>query len=51
MTPCIFNLGTRWQSVSDFSPRPLYPRGKSHSYPLYRRLCGPQSRSDRCSEV
>jgi len=28
-------------------PRPLYPRGYSHWYPLDRRLGGPQSRSGR----
>jgi hypothetical protein len=27
------------------APAALYPRGKDHRYPLYRRLGGPQSRS------
>jgi hypothetical protein len=34
----------------NFMPRPLYPRGKSHRYPLDRRLGGPQSRSGRRGE-
>jgi len=28
--------------VVSFTPRPLYPQGKSPWYPLYRRLGGPQ---------
>jgi hypothetical protein len=31
--------------VVSFTPRPLYPRGKSPRYPLVRKLGGPQSRS------
>jgi hypothetical protein len=31
--------------VVSFTPRPLYPQGKSPWYPLDRRLGGPQSRS------
>jgi hypothetical protein len=31
--------------VVSFTPRPLYPQGKSSSYPLDKRLCEPQSRS------
>jgi hypothetical protein len=31
--------------VVSFTPRPLYPQGKSPWYPLERRLGGPQSRS------
>jgi hypothetical protein len=31
--------------VVSFTPRPLYPQGKSPRYPLDRRLGGPQSRS------
>jgi hypothetical protein len=31
--------------VVSFSPRPLYPQGKSPWYPLDRRLGGPQSQS------
>jgi hypothetical protein len=41
----LFDLGTRWRWVVSFTPRPLYPQGKSPWYPLYRRLGGPQSRS------
>jgi hypothetical protein len=33
--------------VVSFTPGPLYPQGKSPSYPLDRRLGGPQSRSGR----
>jgi hypothetical protein len=33
--------------VVSFTPRPLYPQGKSPWYPLERRLGGPQSRSGR----
>jgi hypothetical protein len=36
--------------VVNFTPRPLYPRGKSPRYPLDRRLDGPQSRSGRFGE-
>jgi len=41
-----FGLGTRWRWVISFTPRPLYRQGKSPWYPLYRRLGGPQSRSE-----
>jgi hypothetical protein len=44
-----FNLGTRWRWVVSFTPRPLYPQGKSPWYPL-NRLEGPQSRSGREGE-
>jgi len=30
--------------VVSFTPRPLYPKGKSPWYPLDKRLGGPQSR-------
>jgi hypothetical protein len=33
--------------VVSFTPRLLYPRGKSIRYPLDKRLGGPQSRSGR----
>jgi hypothetical protein len=33
--------------VVSFTPRSLYPQGKSPCYPLDRRLGGPQSRSER----
>jgi hypothetical protein len=45
--PHILNLGTRWRWVVSFTPRPLYPQGKSPQYPLDRRLGGLQSRSGR----
>jgi hypothetical protein len=40
-----FDLGIRLSWVVSFTPRPLYPQGKSPWYPLDRRLGGPQSRS------
>jgi hypothetical protein len=46
----ILDLGTRWGRVVSFTPRPLYPRGKSPRYPSDRRLGGPQSRSGRYGE-
>jgi hypothetical protein len=36
--------------VVNFTPRPLYPPGKSPRYPLDGRLGGPQSRSGRFGE-
>jgi hypothetical protein len=45
IAPRILDLGARLRSVVSFTPRPLYPQGKSPSYPLDRRLGGPQSRS------
>jgi hypothetical protein len=36
--------------VVSFTPRSLYPQGKSPWYPLDRRLGGPQSRSGRGGE-
>jgi hypothetical protein len=36
--------------VISFTPRTLYPQGKSPWYPLDRRLGGPQSRSGRGGE-
>jgi hypothetical protein len=44
------DLDTRWMWVVSFTPRPLYPLGKSPWYPLDRRLGGPQSRSGRGGE-
>jgi hypothetical protein len=46
----ILDLGTRWRWVVSFTPRPLYPQGKSPRYPLDRRLGEPQSRSGRGGE-
>jgi hypothetical protein len=48
--PHILNLGTRWRCLVSFTPRSLYPQGKSPWYPLDRRLDGPQSRSGRGGE-
>jgi hypothetical protein len=50
IAPRILNLGTRWRWVVRFTPRPLYPQGKSPWYPLHRRLGGKQSRSGRGGE-
>jgi hypothetical protein len=50
IAPLILDLGTRWRWVVSFTPRPLYPQGKSPWYPLNRRLGGPQSRSRRGGE-
>jgi hypothetical protein len=36
--------------VVSFTPRPLYLRGKSSWYPVYRRLGWPQSRSGQSDE-
>jgi hypothetical protein len=50
IAPRILDLGTRWRRAVNFTPRPLYPQGKSPSCPLDRRLGGPQSRSGRGGE-
>jgi hypothetical protein len=50
IVPHILELGTRWRWVVSFTPRPLYPQGKSLWYPLNRSLGGPQSRSGRGGE-
>jgi hypothetical protein len=46
----ILELDISWRRMLNFTPRPLYPRGKSPLYPLDRRLGGPQSRSERRGE-
>jgi hypothetical protein len=46
----ILDLGTRWRWVVSFTPRPLYPQGKSPWHPLDRRLGGPQNRSEHGGE-
>jgi hypothetical protein len=48
--PCIIDLGTRWRWGVNFTPRPLYPQGKSPWGPLDWRLGGPQNRSGRGGE-
>jgi hypothetical protein len=48
--PHFLELGTSWRWVVNFTPWPLYPRGKSPRYPLSRWLGGPQSRSGRFGE-
>jgi hypothetical protein len=46
----ILELVTKWRWVVSFTPRLLYPRGKSPRYPLVRQLGGPQNRYGRCGE-
>jgi hypothetical protein len=46
----IFYLGTRRRLVVSFTPRLLYPKGKSHWCPFDRRLDGLQSRSGHGGE-
>jgi hypothetical protein len=50
IAPRILDLGTIRRWVVSFTPRPLYPQGKSPRYSLDRRLGGPQSRSGRGGE-
>jgi hypothetical protein len=38
--PHFLDLGTSWRWAVCFTPRPLYPRGKSPWYPLDTRLGG-----------
>jgi hypothetical protein len=46
----ILDLDIRWSWVVGFTLRPLYSQVKRLSYPLDRRLGGPQSRSGRSGE-
>jgi hypothetical protein len=50
IAPRIIHLGNRRRRAVSFTPRPLYPQGKSPWYPLDRRLGGLQSRSGRSSK-
>jgi hypothetical protein len=50
VVPCILDLGTRWRSVVCFTPRRLYPQGKTPWYPLDKRVGGLQSRSRQAGE-
>jgi hypothetical protein len=45
------DLGTIWRWVVTFTPRMLYSLGKCPWFPNYRRLSGPQSRSEQHGEV
>jgi hypothetical protein len=38
IAPRILDIGSRWRWVVSFTPRPLYPQGKSPWYPLDGRL-------------
>jgi hypothetical protein len=44
----MFKLGIRFRSVVSFTPRPLYPQGKSDWHPLDRRSGGTQNKSGCC---
>jgi hypothetical protein len=46
-----FDLDIKRRLVVRFTPRPLYPQGKSPRFPLDRRLGGPQIRSGRRGDV
>jgi hypothetical protein len=39
----ILDLGTKWKFVVSFTPRPLYPQGRSPRYQFDRRLGGPRA--------
>jgi hypothetical protein len=43
IAPRILDPGTKWRWVVRFTPRPLYPQGKSPRYPLDRRWVGPRT--------
>jgi hypothetical protein len=45
IAPRILDIGTRWMTVVSFTPRSLYPQGKSPWYPLDRRLGGEEKNS------
>jgi hypothetical protein len=46
----ILDHSIRWRWLVSFTPRPLYPRGKSPRYPLDMRFGEPQSQSGRSGE-
>jgi hypothetical protein len=48
--PHFLSLGPTWRWEVSFTPRLLYPRGKSLRYPLDRRLGGLHSQSGRRGE-
>jgi hypothetical protein len=50
MVPRILKFCTRWTCMVSFTLWPLYPRGIRSKYRLYRRLGGPQNRSERCEK-
>jgi len=47
IAPRILQLGSRRRWVVSFTPRSLYPQGRSPRCPLARRVGGPQSHSGR----
>jgi hypothetical protein len=52
MDPRFLHFGTRWRLVTSFTPRTLYPRGKSPPpYPWARWLSRPPSQSGRQGKV
>jgi hypothetical protein len=46
IAPCILDVGTRCRWMVSFTPRSLYPHGKSPWYPLDMRLVGPRAGLD-----
>jgi len=50
IAPRILNLCNGWKWVVSFKLWPLYPRCKSHRYPLERRLGRAQNRNWRSGE-
>jgi hypothetical protein len=50
IAPRIFNLGTRWGWVANFTPRQIYPWKESLGYPLDRKLGLHQSQFGRGGE-
>jgi hypothetical protein len=50
IAPLTLNLSASWRCVVSFAPPPLYPRRKSHRFPLKRILSGPHSRSGSFGE-
>jgi hypothetical protein len=48
--PRFLDIGTSWRWVVNFTPRPLYPRGRSPQHPLDMRLGEPQNRCGRRGE-
>ena len=51
IAPLFHDRGARrWMSGQQHAPAALYPRGKTR-YPFYRRLFGPQGRSEQVRKI